>query len=113
MDRKIDRKISSTLAQSPQGRAYYCACKDGVNLCFKERWFQFDRGEFTGFRQCLSRLIVNKPLMARLVEEAATESLRRGGSPEGLPSEEDLGEMLGLVDAALLVLEAQEIARSA
>lgn len=109
----MDRKISSALAHSPQGHAYYCTCKNRVNLRFKERWFEFDRGEFVEFRQYLSRLIGNKPLMTRMVEDAVAEAVRRGDSPDRLPTEEDLGEMLGLVDATLLVLEAQDIAKSA
>lgn len=109
----MDRKISSALAHSPQGHAYYCACKNRVNMRFKERWLEFDRGEFVEFRHYLSRLIGDKSLMTRLVEDAVAEAVRRGFSPDRLPNEEDLGEMLGLVDATLLVLEAQEIARSA
>lgn len=109
----MDRKTSSALAHSPQGHAYYCECKDRVNMRFKERWFEFERAELVNFRHYLFRLIGNKPLMARMIEEAVAEAVRRGDSPDGLPTEKDLGEMLDLTDATLLVLEAQEIARSA
>jgi hypothetical protein len=101
------------LARSPQGEAHYCACKDRVALQFKDRWFFFEPGGLAGFRKELERLLRNPVLTAKLVDEAISEAARRGAPPEGLPSVRDLHEMLGLVDTALLVLDAQSIVKGA
>jgi hypothetical protein len=104
---------SPLLARSPQGEAYYCACKDRVSLQFKDRWFFFESSGLAGFRKELEGLLRNPNLIAKLVEEAITEAVRRGTPSDGRPSVRDLHEMLDLVDTALLVLDAQTILRSA
>ncbi len=104
---------SSLLARSGQGEAHYCVCRDRVNLRFKGRWFRFEAGNLSGFRQVLGRLLGEEPLVHRLIDEARTHASERGQSPACLPTVGDLHEMLALVDTALLVLEAQEIIRRA
>jgi hypothetical protein len=105
--------MTPLLARSPQGEAHYCACRDRVTLKFKDRWFCFEPGGLAGFRKELEGLLRNPSLIAKLVEEAISEAVRRGTPPDGLPSVRDLHEMLDLVNTALLVLDAQAIIRNA
>lgn len=106
----MNRRISCKLASSVQGQAFYCACKDRITLRFKERWFGMQRAELTELRDCLVRLRCDNALRNRLVEEAKQTAAARGLPAGDLPTYEDLGEMLDLIDSAALVLEAQDIA---
>jgi hypothetical protein len=106
----MNHRISCSLASTPQGQAYYCACKNRVTLRFKERWFAMGRAELPNLRDCLVRLRSDADLRNRLVDEALNTAVARGLPPGDVPTFEDLGEMLDLIDSAALVLEAQEIA---
>ena len=105
--------VSTVLAASGQGKAYYCACRDRLTLEFQGRWFAFDYGGLIDFRNALGKLMAAPALLEGLIEEACGEALRRGAEPGSLPTLADLGGMLELLDAALLVWEAQTIAREA
>lgn len=109
----MNRNLSRILAQTPQGKVYYCARRAKASLYFKGRWFDFERGGLSGFRTDLARLLQDKPFMERLIEETTEKALRAGESPENLPSLEDLEEMLDLVDIALLALVAEPISGKA
>lgn len=109
----MNNRISSALASSAQGKAYYCACRKLVTLEFKGRWFALGPGELPRFRSALIGLIEDPALVRRLVAKARAEAERRGVPSDDLPSLEDLREMLMLVDASALILEAQEIAERA
>lgn len=105
----MNHRVSSTLAATAQGQAYYCACEDRITMRFKERRFAFERAGLPAFREGLCNLLKERDLLRGLIREALDEAANRGLSTGSMPTPEDLEEMLGLVDSAVLVLEAQEI----
>jgi hypothetical protein len=106
-------RFSSLLARSGQGEAHYCACRDRISLRFKGRGFCFGPDRLPEFRRALGRLLDDGELIRRLIGEARAEASARGLPAADLPTVEDFREMLGLIDAAILVREAQEIIRQA
>jgi hypothetical protein len=78
---------------------------------FKERWFHFEPGGLAEFRGELERLLRDPVLTKRLVEEAVSQAIERGSAPDSLPTFENLGEMLDLIDTSLLILDAQAAIR--
>jgi hypothetical protein len=78
---------------------------------FKERWFHFGPGGLAEFRGELERLLRDPVLTKRLVEEAVSQAVDRGSAPDTLPTFEDLGEMLNLIDTSLLILDAQDVVK--
>jgi hypothetical protein len=109
----VQQSFSSTLASTNLGQVRYCACKDRVAMRFKERWFGMARTELPGFRDSLVQLLDDPALIRRLIGEALEQAASRGLPATCLPTLEELGEMLALLDTAMLVLEAQDIAGAA
>jgi hypothetical protein len=109
----MERTHSPLIARSPQGEAYYCRCADRVTLEFKKQRFVFESRGLARFRTVFGRLLASADLLTALLVEAKRKAERDGRPAGGLPSIEDLHEMLGLVDTSLLVLEALAIVRRA
>lgn len=109
----MERTHSPLIARSPQGEAYYCRCADRVTLEFKNQRFVFESRGLARFRRVFGQLLGSADLLPSLLAEAKRKAERDGLPARGLPSMEDLHEMLGLVDTSLLVLEALAIARRA
>ena len=109
----MERTHSPLIARSPQGEAYYCICADRVTLEFKKQRFIFESRGLVKFRMEFGRLLDSGELLRKLLDEANRKAAFSGTVAEGLPSIEDLHEMLGLVDTSLLVLEAMSIVRHA
>lgn len=66
----MNSRFSRILAESQQGRVYYCAYRDRMTMCFKERWFAFNRGSLADFRTELASLLKDSPLIESLLAEA-------------------------------------------